>query len=270
MIKTTQVRNASIMIRGVLLDLAGVVYEGDHVLPGAVEAVHRIHAAGLPIRFVTNTTTKTKAALLDRLTGLGLEISDEELFTPGQAARAWLDANDASPHLLVHPNLESEFADIPERPNRAIVVGDAGQGFSFDHMNHAFRELIDGASFLALAKNRTFMDDDGKLSLDAGAFVTALEYSSQKNAIVLGKPSPDFFHAALSSMGTTPDSAVMVGDDAESDVAGARKADIAQAILVRTGKYRDGDEHRFDPPPTHVAKDLAEAAAWILDNRKTS
>jgi len=258
------------MIRGVLLDLAGVVYERDHVLPGAIEAVHRIHAAGLPIRFVTNTTTKTKKALVSRLNGMGLEITGEELFTPGQAARAWLDANDASPHLLVHPNLEPEFADIPERPNRAVIVGDAGQEFNFDHMNRAFHALMDGASFLALAKNRTFMDQDGELSLDAGAFVTALEYSSQKSAIVLGKPSPDFFHAAASSMDTTPDSTVMVGDDAESDVAGARDAGLAQAILVRTGKYRDGDEHRFDPPPTHVAKDLAEAAAWILDNRKAS
>jgi len=65
------------MIRGVLLDLAGVVYEGDHALPGAVEAVHRLHEAGLPIRFVTNTTTKTKKALVKRLAGLGLEIAGE-------------------------------------------------------------------------------------------------------------------------------------------------------------------------------------------------
>ena len=139
------------MVRGVLLDLAGVVYEGDHVLPGAIEAVHQIHSAGLPIRFVTNTTTKTKKALLTRLKGLGLEIADEELFTPGQAARAWLDKNDASPLLLVHPDLEQDFADIPDRPKRAVIVGDAGHGFSFENLNRAFRALIDGAAFIALA-----------------------------------------------------------------------------------------------------------------------
>ena len=267
LIKAEQVRNAAVMIRGVLLDLAGVVYEGDHVLPGAVEAVHRLHEAGLPIRFVTNTTTKTQEALAARLAGLGLEITSDELFTPGQAARSWLDAHDASPHLLVHPNLEAEFADIPARPERAVVVGDAGQDFSFENMNRAFRALIDGAAFLALAKNRTFKDDDGKLSLDAGAFVTALEYSSGQQAVVLGKPSPDFFDAALASMDCGPDDAVMVGDDVESDVAGALKAGVARAILVRTGKYRDCDEKRFDPPPTAVAEDLAAAAAWILDHR---
>jgi len=255
------------MIRGVLLDLAGVVYEGDHALPGAVEAVHRLHEAGLPIRFVTNTTTKTKKALVKRLAGLGLEITGEELFTPGQAARAWLAEHDASPLLLVHPNLEEEFADTPDRPKRAVVVGDAGHAFDFDNMNRAFRELIDGAAFLALAKNRAFMDEDGKLSLDAGAFVTALEYSSEKQATVLGKPSPDFFKAALASMDCAPEDAVMVGDDAESDVSGALKAGLAHAILVRSGKYRDGDEERFDPPPTAVVEDLAAAAAWIIDHR---
>jgi HAD superfamily hydrolase (TIGR01458 family) len=255
------------MIRGVLLDLAGVVYEGDHALPGAVEAVHRLHEAELPIRFVTNTTTKTKKTLVSRLKGLGLEITGEELFTPGQAARAWLAQHDASPLLLVHPNLEEEFADIPERPKRAVVVGDAARAFDFDNMNRAFRELIDGAAFLALAKNRAFMAEDGKLSLDAGAFVTALEYSSEKQATVLGKPSADFFKAALASMDCAPEVAVMVGDDAESDVSGALKAGLAHAILVRSGKYRDGDEERFDPPPTAVAEDLEAAAAWILDHR---
>ena len=252
------------MIRGVVLDLAGVVYEGDHVLPGALEAIAELREAGLPIPFVTNTTTKTKQMLLARLNAFGLNMTDDELFTPGQAALQWLTDHDASPVLLVHPNLEEEFADIPVRGTRAVVVGDAGDAFTYANMNRAFRALIDGASFLALAKNRIFQGDDGQLSLDAGAFVTALEYSCGEDAIVLGKPSPDFFDAALESMDCAPEDAVMVGDDAESDVAGALKAGLSNAVLVRTGKYRDGDEDRFDPPPTTVTNDLADAVAWIL------
>jgi len=254
------------MIRGVLLDLAGVVYEGDHVLTGAINAVARLHGSGLSLRFVTNTTTRTKTALLARLTGFGLEIESEELFTPGQAAKAWLTEHGASPVLLVHPNLRCEFADLPTGPKRAVVVGDAGKDFTFENMNHAFRALIDGATLLALAKNRTFKDDDGKLSLDAGAFVAALEYSSGEKAIVLGKPSPHFFDAALASMGCAPEHAVMVGDDAESDVAGALRAGLARAVLVRTGKYRKGDETRFDPGPTATVDDLPAAVQWILEH----
>jgi HAD superfamily hydrolase (TIGR01458 family) len=252
------------MIRGVLLDLAGVVYEGDHVLPGAIEAIGRLHAAGLPLRFVTTTTTKTKQTLLARLAGLGLGLTGEELFTPGQAARGWLTEHHATPELLVHPDLTEEFAGFPNQERRAVVVGDAGQNFTYDNLNRAFRALIAGADLLALAKNRTFKGDDGKLSLDAGAFVTALEYASGKQATVLGKPSPDFFSSALASMGCTPAEAVMVGDDAEADVAGSLNAGFECALLVRTGKYRDGDETRFTPHPTATVADLPAAVQWIV------
>jgi len=255
------------MIRGVLLDLAGVIYEGDHVLPGAIDAVARLHDAGLPLRFVTNTTTKTKKDLLKRLAALGLDIEDDELFTPAHAARHWLTAHTASPVLLVHPKLEAEFEGLPEGANRAVVIGDAGDAFTYANMNHAFRALIDGATLLALAKNRTFKGDDGLLTLDAGAFVAALEYASRLDAIVLGKPSPDFFDGALASIPCAPGDAVMVGDDAEADVAGALRAGVANALLVRTGKYRKGDETRFDPHPTATVANLAAAADWILDHR---
>src|SRR5680860_269138 len=99
------------MIRGVLLDLAGVVYEGDHVLPGAIDAVARLHEAGVALRFVTNTTTKTKRALLARLTRLGLEITGEELFTPGQAARDWLAAHNAAPAPVSYTHLRAHETD---------------------------------------------------------------------------------------------------------------------------------------------------------------
>lgn len=252
------------MIRGVLLDLGGVIYEGDHALPGAIDAVAKLHQAGLPLRFITNTTRSTKGMLLGRLTKLGLDMSANELFTPAQAARDWLKAHDCSPVLVVHPNLAKEFEDIPEREKRAVVVGDAGNAFDYAHLNRAFRVLIDGAELIALAKNRTFKDADGALSLDAGAFVTALEYASGKTATVLGKPAPEFFAAALASIDCPPEDAVMVGDDAEADIAGSLRAGLGRALLVRTGKYRAGDETRFDPQPTATLSDLPAAAGWIL------
>lgn len=255
------------MIRGVLLDLAGVIYDGDIALPGAVEAVARLHEAGLPLRFVTNTTRSPKSALIERLAAMGLAIGASELFTPGQAARDWLGRQGRLPVLLVHPDLESEFAGLPEREQRAVVVGDAGSAFGYASLNDAFRALIAGAPLIALAKNRSFKDEDGKLSLDAGAFVAALEYASGQDAIVLGKPSPDFFAAALASMDCAAEDAVMVGDDAEADVAGALHAGLASALLVKTGKYRAGDETRFAPPPTATVADLPAAVDWILAHR---
>ncbi|WEX90394.1 TIGR01458 family HAD-type hydrolase [Sinorhizobium garamanticum] len=256
------------MINGVLLDLAGVIYDGEVAVPGATEAVRRLRDAGLPIRFVSNTTRSTKPAVLDRLTRLGLSVAPDEVFTPAEAARQWLAEHGRSPHLLVHPNLVQEFDDLTRRLPKAVVVGDAGEAFDYRALNAAFRELIAGAELLALAPNRTFKDSDGKLSLDAGAFVTGLEFASQKSAIVLGKPSQPFFRSALATINCPDAQAVMVGDDAETDVAGALQAGLAQALLVRTGKYREGDEKRFEPTPTATVRDISEAVDWIIDARK--
>ena len=88
----TRVRSVASMIRAVLLDLAGVVYQGEQPLPGAVDAVASLRNAGFRLRFLTNTTRMPRRALLSRLNDMGIAIADEELFTPAQAARAWLAA----------------------------------------------------------------------------------------------------------------------------------------------------------------------------------
>lgn len=253
------------MIRGVLLDLAGVLYDGDTALPGASEAVGRLRRAGLPVRFLTNSTRQPRRVILRKLSAMGFDIDPDELFTPARAACDQLIARGTTPHLLIHPDLAEDFAELPETgAPGAVVVGDAGRHFTYDAMNTAFRHLADGAELLALAANRSFRDSDGKLSIDAGAFVAALEYAARAQAKVLGKPAPDYFETALASMGVTADKAVMVGDDAEADIAGALTAGLGRAILVRTGKYAEGDETRITPSPSHLATDLTEAVTWIL------
>lgn len=251
-------------IRGVLLDIGGVVYVGDIALPGAVEAAGRLKAAGLPIRCITNTTRQPQRLLLQKLRGFGLDVAADELFMPAIAARRHLQAHGLTPHLLVHSALEEDFADLPRGDGpKAVVVGDAARGFAFGSLNAAFRALEEGAEFLALARNRSFRDADGRLSLDAGPFVAALEYATGREALVLGKPSADFFAAAIESLGCAPSEIAMIGDDVEADIGGAQAAGI-DGILVRTGKYKTGDENRIDPAPNVVMEDLATAVEWIL------
>ena len=252
------------MISGVLLDLSGVIYVGEQALPGAIDALERLRRSGLPVRFLTNSTRAPKAALLRRLASMGVELAPEELFTPAQAACDWMSARNLSPHLLIHPNLAEDFAGTTGGEGTAVVVGDAGEKFDFASLNAAFRALMDGAAFLALAKNRIFLDSDGRHSLDAGAFVAALEFATQREARLFGKPSRDFFQAALAGTDCSLEEAVMVGDDAEADVAGALQAGVGQAVLVRTGKYVPGVEKSVVPVPTTVVDDLSAAVEWIL------
>ena len=251
-------------VRGILLDLGGVVYFGQTLIEGALEAIDRLRTVGLPVRFLTNTTRRSAKRLTADLARMGLRLEPGELLTPGQMAVEYLTAHRLTPHLLIHEGLGEEFAALPPGDAEAVVVGDAGERFTFANMNAAYRKLEAGAEFLALAENRNFKDADGELSIDAGAFVRALEYASGREATVLGKPSADFFAQAVAALGCPAEETVMVGDDAEADVGGAMAAGL-MGVLVRTGKYRPGDEDRLDPAPTHVAEDLAAAVDWILD-----
>jgi len=252
------------MTNAVMLDLSGVLYSGDSALPGAADAVRRLRDAGLPLRFLTNSTRTPKRGLLEKLHGFGIKTDPGELFTPAQAAADLLRAEGWTPHLLVHPDLEEDFAACPAGDRVAVVVGDAGRHFTYDRLNVAFRRLSEGAPFLALAANRVFLDADDRLSMDAGAFVKALEYASGIEPRLLGKPAPEFFRAAAESMGCALGDAAMIGDDAEADVAGALSAGLGRAILVQTGKYRPGDEARVTPAPSAVAADVDAAVDLLL------
>ena len=192
------------MIRAVLLDLAGVVYQGEQPLPGAVHAIASLRHAGFRLRFLTNTTRMPRRALLSRLNDMGIAISDEELFTPAQAARAWLAARGLSAHLLIHPALEEDFANLPASRMRGVVVGDAADGFTYAALNEAFRKLLAGAAFLALARNRSFKDEDGELSLDIGAFVTALEYATRSARLSCSASQPPISSKARSPAWNAP------------------------------------------------------------------
>jgi HAD superfamily hydrolase (TIGR01458 family) len=247
-------------IRGVLLDIGGVLYVGDRPIDGAREALEGLRAAGPGLRFITNTTSGPKRGVLDKLARMGFNIAPEELFTPAAAARDWLAARGLTPWLLVASPLLEDFPDARGKPD-AVVIGDAGPGFTYEALNQAFRLLMDGAPLIALAKNRYFMQSDG-LTLDAGAFVTALEFAADVEATVLGKPAPDFFTAALTSIDCPAGEAVMIGDDWESDVNGAMEAGLG-GILVKTGKYAQGDEAKLNPGAL-VAADIAEAVELIL------
>ena len=250
------------MIHGVLFDLEGVLYVGGYPLPGAREALLSLRAAGIPMRFITNSTRMPRGAIVNRLARMGLEVSPQHLFTPVVAARNYLIARKLTPHLLVHPNIQGEFADLLGPPPDAVLLGDAGPAFSYDALNQCFRLLLDGLPLLAMGSNCYFRDESG-LNLDIGPFMAALEYAAELEAVVLGKPSDDFFQAAVNSLDLPPHDVVMVGDDAEMDVCGALAAGL-RGVLVRTGKYRHGDEAKVEPRGGRVFDDLDAVVDYIL------
>lgn len=227
-----------------LIDLDGTLYADGEPIDGAREALKRLKTSGLVIRYVTNTTRKPRSAVHERLRTVGFDIEEGEILTPARVAARLIGDRSCLP--MVDESLLEDLDDIRSTEDCPdfVLVGDLGEKFTYQRLNEAFRQLMAGADLLALQKNR-YWSTGGKLSLDAGPFVAALEYASGKLATVVGKPEVSFFRLALEEMHLGRDEVAMVGDDAESDVEGAQAAGL-YGIQVKTGKYRPGDEGNAD------------------------
>jgi len=230
-------RKRSEPIRAVLFDLDGVLYVGDKVIGGAAEAVQHIRELGLQLAGVTNTTTQPRAAIARKLATFSIPIYEDEIYTPAALANQQIGGK--SVKLFVRDSLVVDFDDlnITEEQPDFIVMGDlGGAGYTPDLLHEIFNHVMEDAEVLALHKNRFWQKPDG-LHLDIGPFVAAIEYATGKDAVILGKPSQAFFHGICSALNVTPEEAVMIGDDIESDIGGAKDAGLRTA-LVQTGKYR--------------------------------
>jgi phospholysine phosphohistidine inorganic pyrophosphate phosphatase len=232
----------------VLIDLDGVLYQGERAVAGAPEAVAWLAGQGIPHRFVTNTTSRPRAALVEKLAGLGVATGAEALWTPPVAADHWLAEHAPGPAALFVPEATAgEFTAVPQLDARAesgaasVVLGDLGEGWSFPVLNRAFRLLMDDPRppLVALGMTRYWRAADG-LRLDVAPFVKALEHATGAEAVVLGKPAAAFFETALGLLGCRAGETLMIGDDVVGDVGGAQRAGLRGA-LVRTGKFRPAD-----------------------------
>lgn len=251
-------------ISGLLLDLDGTVYQEGHAIPGAAEALAELRRRGMPFRFTTNTTRRPRAVLAEWLRSMGIPAESEEILSAPAAAGRWLrDRGFRRAQLLLARETWVDLPDIEpsDEAPEAIVVGDLGEAWSFSILNQAFRHLMDGAELVAIQRNRYWLTDSG-LSLDAGPFIAALEYGSGKTGILVGKPNPAFFEAAARELGVSRDQIAVVGDDLESDVAGARQSGMI-GVAVRTGKYRPQDEDRAQAAADVVLDSIADLPGWL-------
>jgi HAD superfamily hydrolase (TIGR01458 family) len=251
----------------ILLDIDGVFHVSGAPIAGAAGAVTTLRERGHRLRFVTNTTVRTRSALTSELKGFGVDIADDELQTTAAAAVRALRGRRVL--ALTMPSVIEDLAglDLVGEDADAVLVGGADEGdetgrvFSYMNLARAFAELQTGADLYCLHKNRWWQTSRGPL-LDSGAFVAGLEYAAGVEATVIGKPSPVYFEAALAALDAEPKLAWMVGDDIEADIAGAQRYGMRTA-LVRTGKFRPDDLERSDITPDIVVNSLAELPDWL-------
>jgi len=273
--------------KAALIDLSGTVHIGDKAIDGAIEACRKLYRSGVKVKFLTNTTTKSSSSLLRQLRSIGFDesaiASQDSIMTSAVAAKELLLRNNLKPLLLVENMLLDDFTglDLDHATPNCVLVGLSPSEFHYQKLNEAFRLLLklkeeqqnnDTVDFctpllIAIHRAKYFKDKDHDLSLGPGGFVSLLEDAAGVTAKVVGKPSLAFFQSAIKSMGVSAHEAVMIGDDIVSDIGGALSAGLGAAILVRTGKYLQGDESKLDTKigsqATMVVDSVVDAVQYI-------
>ena len=227
--------------RVLLLDIDGVLYVEDEPVLGAVAAVRRLRAAGRTLRFVTNTTSRSRAATLAKLSRLGFTVAEtswsrRRRWRCGSAANVAFGASRCS----CRTTSRLDFAGLEQGQRRlradAVIVGDLGEAWDYAALNAAFRLVMDGADLIALQKNRFWLRADG-LSLDVGPFVAALEYATGPEATVVGKPASGVLRAG----------ARRCRRDGRRRGDGRRRRRVRRRWGAQRGPRRDPGAHRQVP-----------------------
>ncbi len=251
--------------RGVLLDIDGVLHVSMHPIAGAAETLRWLEHRGYLTCFVTNTTTSSRATLVQRLQAIGLLLAEERVVTAPVATANYIRQHYPGKRcwLLTKGDTARDFAGIELVESHAdiVVIGGAEELLSYEAMNHAFRMLMDGAVLLATHTNLYWRTNEG-LQLDSGPFVYALELATGQHATALGKPNRAFFEQALLTIGVQPQEAVMVGDDIENDIGGAQRAGL-HGVLVCTGKHRADSPLLEQIHPDAILPSIVDLPRWL-------
>ncbi len=223
---------------GFLIDLDGVVYVGDEPVRGAIEAIERLRDAGRPFRFVTNSSSATRAEVAHKLSVLGIPADEEEVVSAAWVTATQLTAREIERVFVVgNDSLRRQLSDAgianTREDSEAVVVGHH-DGLTYSDLVTATR-LLDANEIPLIAVNADprIPRPDGIVP-GVGAIVRALETATDRTAEVIGKPAPHLFELAIDSLGT--DDVVMIGDSPTVDIVGAHRAGIS-AILATTHAY---------------------------------
>jgi 4-nitrophenyl phosphatase len=233
---------------GLLLDVEGTLV-GDKrylAIPGAVGFIAEVRARGLPVRLITNNTTDPRPVLVEKLAAAGFDFTLEEVHTCIAAAASYLRGMKARRCLVLGTTAlgrmftEEGFELAEDSRVDAVVVG-LDTGLTYERLRLACDAIAGhGAAFVALHRNRTYPDAQGRVAPSVGPIVEAVRYATMVEPVVVGKPSPDYFREALDQLGVAAESVAVVSDDPFTDLAGAKRMGML-AVFVLSGKYPNAE-----------------------------
>ncbi len=276
-------------VRGLLLDLDGVLALKGAAIPGAPEALAALEEAGIPYLVVTNTSLMSRATLAAWGHSVGFPTPADRYQTALTASAEFVrrEFGDQPVFVIASDDARSEFAGlnvldaaaVDAAPGAvvAVVLGDSPDQLTRANLNRAFRLVLGGAALIGMHRNAWWLTAEGP-TLDAGAFLVALEWATKRRARTVGKPSRAFFGVAADRLASEAAARgegrlgrrdlAMVGDDAFSDIGGARRAGL-RTVFVRTGRHGDAELARAAAGargyrPDSEAPSIAEVVAAVV------
>jgi glycerol-1-phosphatase len=249
---------------GLLVDLDGVVWIGREMVPGSVEALRGLMAAGVEVVFVTNNPGKPAAEYARRLVEMGVEVGAERIVTAGEAT-ARLAAERAGAGSTAFVIGAPAFHDTVAAAGLEPLEGESGReadavlvsghrGFDYDELLTATLAMQRGAALFATSRDPTLPMPGGPWP-GTGAVLAAVETASDATAEIGGKPEPHLFEMARERIKGAKRVA-MVGDRISSDIEGGRRAGL-ETILVLSGATSPEEAAGATPAPGRVVEDLA-------------
>ena len=247
-----------------LFDLDGVLTVGKESPRklGGTKVINKIRAKKMKLFVLTNDSTDTVETVLERLQRFDIPVKYEEILTSAKLTAQYVaKRHPKGTYFLVgERGLEEELNKEGLRRTRGrkadVVVVGLDRWLTYDKLDKAAEVARNGASIVACHYAKLYMFKD-RVAMAVGPIVRAVEFASDKKAVAIGKPSRLMFELALEKAGCGPKDAVMVGDQEETDILGARKMGIT-SIIVKTGVFSRGETKTQADAVVETVDDVAD------------
>jgi len=252
-------------LTAVLIDLDGVVYTGRDPIPGAARFLGEARRRGLKFLLVTNNSTTSPELVAERLRGMQIEVTPDEILTSAQAAVGYVRRH-AAPGATVRIVGEAGLRQAAEEEGLVVVDGESSsewviagldRAFTYEKLAGAARAILAGAHFVATNADALLPVEGGQVVPGAGTMIAAIKTATAVEPVVVGKPEPGLFEHGLQRLGgLAPHQVAMIGDRLDTDVVGGRRAGL-RTILVLSGVTSRAEADAATPPPDATLPDLA-------------
>jgi NagD protein len=250
------------MKNGFLIDMDGVIYTGDRLIPGADQFINNLIKHDIPFTFITNNSQRTRLEVVRKLKKLGIDVPLDKVYTSAMATGEFISNNSTDPTAFVLgeggllTSLHENGVTLVDTDPEFVVLGE-GWNFTFHMVQKAVDMILSGAKFVATNMDPSPRIIGGVDNLGIAATAAMIQEAAGRKPYVTGKPSPTMMQSARKYIGLDPEGTTIIGDTLETDIQGGVQVGF-QTVLVLSGVSKLEDVKNFAFRPGMIIESLHE------------